>query len=417
MADAKQQVIALQKADPKNKLCVDCGSPNPQWASVTFAVYFCLQCAGVHRSFGVHISFVRSVTMDSWQQEQARRMEVGGNQAFVTFMESYAPTEDGGYRANMPLADKYTCWAARQYREKLDCMLEGKEWTQSAPPPRAATPDVAGGQPSTGLRKSRAAARSSTLRSGSASPAPSQGSFGTPNPDEAAERKANNESFFAGLGAANASRPENLPPSQGGRYVGFGSTPAPSPPTNSHPSFGLSSASAPTLTEFQENPVAALGKGWSIFSAAVMGASKTVNDTIIQPGMEKVTDPNLVQSVKGYAAEASKQAATLGKNANDWSKNRWGIDVANQVGGMFDTVKTAAGVGQRPPAGYGYVDQHDDETSALYADAGDDDFFNQHTSSHASASASTTATASAPASSAAPAASAPKKKNDDWEDW
>ena len=153
-------------------------------------------------------------------------------------MESY---QDGGYYPNMPLAEKYTCWAAKQYREKLDFAMEGKEWSPSPPPARSATPDTAGG--STGLRKSRAGTRQATLgRSGSASPAPSQGSFpGTPNPEEQLERKTANESFFSRLGETNATRSADLPPSQGGRYVGFGSTPSP-PPQNSHPSFGLSSA-------------------------------------------------------------------------------------------------------------------------------------------------------------------------------
>jgi len=45
--------------------------------------------------------------------------------------------------------------------------------------------------------------------------------------------------------------------------------------------------------------VAALGKGWSIFSAAVMGAAKAVNETVVQPGLERATDPNLIESVKG----------------------------------------------------------------------------------------------------------------------
>lgn len=422
MADAKQEVIQFQKSNPKNKLCVDCGSPNPQWASVTFAVFFCLQCAGVHRSFGVHISFVRSVTMDSWQPDQARRMKLGGNEEFVTFVESYSPAEEGGYSKGMNLADKYTCWAAKQYREKLDAAMEGKEWTQSSPPARSATPDLASSQQSTGLRKSRAAGRSSTLgRANSASPAPSQGSFpGTPNLDDAAQQKANNEAYFATLGQANATRPEHLPPSQGGRYVGFGSTPTP-PPTNSHPSFGLSSAAAPTLTDFQQDPVSALGKGWSLFSSAVMGASKAVNETIIQPGVERITDPNLIQSVKGYAAEAGKQASTLGKNANDWGRTQWGVDVANQMGGLLDTVKTATGASNRPPPGYSHVDNFDDETSALYTDAGDDDFFAQHDGSrpqqsHTQAQPSSAYGAtSTSTTTAVPAAAKPKA--DEWEDW
>lgn len=63
----------IKREDLKNKSCVDCGNPNPQWASLrfapfipftchfpksvplSFAVFICLQCAGVHRGFGVHI--------------------------------------------------------------------------------------------------------------------------------------------------------------------------------------------------------------------------------------------------------------------------------------------------------------------------------------------------------------------------
>ena len=43
---------------------------------------------------------------------------------------------------------------------------------------------------------------------------------------------ANKESFFARKMQENESRPEGLLPSQGGKYVGFGSTPAPVPRNN-----------------------------------------------------------------------------------------------------------------------------------------------------------------------------------------
>ncbi|KAG6903395.1 hypothetical protein C0995_005418 [Termitomyces sp. Mi166 len=419
---AKKILSELTKReDLKNKVCCDCSNLNPQWASVSFAIFLCLQCAGTHRGFGVHISFVRSVSMDTWQDEQVRRMQLGGNAPFQEFLKSYTPAVQGGYSDDLSSYDKYHCWAATQYRDKLDAELAGKEWAPSLPPPgyaqnnQSSSPSM---RPSSaqGLRKSRTNTRSTTgtgssLRSNS--PSPFRNSpRGTPDLDQ----KTANENYFASLGKVNENRPIDLPPSQGGRYTGFGNTPTP-PALN--PSYALSSSAAPTLTELQQNPLGAISKGWSLFSAAVAGAGKAVNENVIQPGVERVTDPAFTASVKGYMNEAQKKAAIAGDSANQWSKQQFGVDVASSVGGMVGAVKDRvtggpqrAGYGALASDGYG-------ETSALYNDGGDDDFSDfehGHHQSGISPVQSSSNQLATPPSIASKTISTAKHSKSDWDD-
>ncbi|GAA0145530.1 hypothetical protein LIER_05705 [Lithospermum erythrorhizon] len=47
-----------------NDRCVECGAPDPEWASLNLGVLMCIECSGIHRNLGVHISKVRSITLD-----------------------------------------------------------------------------------------------------------------------------------------------------------------------------------------------------------------------------------------------------------------------------------------------------------------------------------------------------------------
>uniref|UniRef100_A0A4W6FSJ5 Arf-GAP with coiled-coil, ANK repeat and PH domain-containing protein n=1 Tax=Lates calcarifer TaxID=8187 RepID=A0A4W6FSJ5_LATCA len=55
---------------PGNQRCCDCGEEEPRWASINLGVTMCIECSGIHRSLGVHLSKVRSLTLDSWEAEQ-----------------------------------------------------------------------------------------------------------------------------------------------------------------------------------------------------------------------------------------------------------------------------------------------------------------------------------------------------------
>lgn len=298
-------------------------------------------------------------------------------------------------------------------------MLAGRDWSTSAPTAtftagsRSASPAPS----AQGLRKSRASTRTFTGRGDSHSPASSlrNSPAGTSNLDQ----KAANENYFANLGRANESRPHDLPPSQGGRYTGFGSTPT--PPANQNASYGLSSANAPSLSELQENPVAAISKGWSLFAAAVVGASRAVSENVIQPGVEKVTDPNFQASVRGYMTDAQKKAAMVGSTANEWSKHQFGVDVADTVGGVVGTVKDRVGGGPSR-SGYGSLSLTSpndmDESSGLY-DQDDDDLFTEYHSKTPQSSALNTGTTTSATASTKTSSKVATKSNwdDDWKDF
>jgi len=75
---------------------------DPRWASANLGVFMCIRCSGIHRSMGVHISFVRSVTMDSWKEAQVRNMARWGNRKANEYFEAavprdyYIPSESDG---------------------------------------------------------------------------------------------------------------------------------------------------------------------------------------------------------------------------------------------------------------------------------------------------------------------------------
>ncbi|XP_069390945.1 arf-GAP with coiled-coil, ANK repeat and PH domain-containing protein 2 isoform X2 [Paralichthys olivaceus] len=114
----RQAALGVALRGPGNQRCCDCGEEEPRWASINLGVTMCIECSGIHRSLGVHLSKVRSLTLDSWEAEQLKLLCVLGNDVMNQIYEARC-SEEGRVKpsANSPRSEK-EMWIKEKYVEK-----------------------------------------------------------------------------------------------------------------------------------------------------------------------------------------------------------------------------------------------------------------------------------------------------------
>uniref|UniRef100_A0A0K0E244 Arf-GAP domain-containing protein n=1 Tax=Strongyloides stercoralis TaxID=6248 RepID=A0A0K0E244_STRER len=85
------EILGKLTKEEENKYCADCGEKQPRWASHNLGVFVCINCAGLHRQLGVHISKIKSVNLDKWTPEQVQFMRLMGNAKAKAVYEAELP--------------------------------------------------------------------------------------------------------------------------------------------------------------------------------------------------------------------------------------------------------------------------------------------------------------------------------------
>jgi stromal membrane-associated protein len=116
----RERVVELLKV-PGNDICADCSEPQPRWCLVNTGVFVCIKCSGIHRSFGAHISKVRSCLLDELEEEDVKNLSENGN-AKVNLVEA---TIEGGLKKIGPAAsdEERRRWLLAKYH-KLGAISE-----------------------------------------------------------------------------------------------------------------------------------------------------------------------------------------------------------------------------------------------------------------------------------------------------
>uniref|UniRef100_UPI0037E9BACF arf-GAP with GTPase, ANK repeat and PH domain-containing protein 3 isoform X1 n=1 Tax=Semicossyphus pulcher TaxID=241346 RepID=UPI0037E9BACF len=100
-----------------NSFCVDCDAPNPDWASLNLGALMCIECSGIHRNLGTHLSRVRSLDLDDWPVELSMVMTAIGNAMANSVWEG--ALENYNKPGNDSTREEKERWIRAKYEQKL----------------------------------------------------------------------------------------------------------------------------------------------------------------------------------------------------------------------------------------------------------------------------------------------------------
>ncbi|XP_026973321.1 arf-GAP with GTPase, ANK repeat and PH domain-containing protein 1 isoform X3 [Sagmatias obliquidens] len=100
-----------------NSHCVDCETQNPNWASLNLGALMCIECSGIHRNLGTHLSRVRSLDLDDWPIELIKVMSSIGNELANSIWEE---STQGRTKPSLDSTrEEKERWIRAKYEQKL----------------------------------------------------------------------------------------------------------------------------------------------------------------------------------------------------------------------------------------------------------------------------------------------------------
>ncbi|XP_057406973.1 arf-GAP with GTPase, ANK repeat and PH domain-containing protein 1 isoform X5 [Balaenoptera acutorostrata] len=100
-----------------NSHCVDCETQNPNWASLNLGALICIECSGIHRNLGTHLSRVRSLDLDDWPIELIKVMSSIGNELANSIWEE--STQGRSKPSLDSTREEKERWIRAKYEQKL----------------------------------------------------------------------------------------------------------------------------------------------------------------------------------------------------------------------------------------------------------------------------------------------------------